>query len=163
MGSLSVVMENINKLATKRNLLRYSDISEYLNVSESSIKQWESSSRTPTIKKLDYICDKLMIPTYILLQKDADLDANYNYTGNNSREIFIKNLEDIFMTNGCFSWRNKTALFFGFVSEDMLKSYFRKINYRVPPLKKLDEMAEALGIPTYQLIKEDCFNEKRNR
>ena len=67
------------------------------------------------------------------------------------------------MTNGCFSWRNKTALFFGFVSEDMLKSYFRKMNYRIPPLKKLDEMAEALGIPTYELIKEDCFNEKRNK
>jgi len=163
MRSLSIIMENINRLAESYNLLKYSELANHLGISESSLKQWESNSRTPTLNKLDCICDKLSIPTYILLQKDAELDVDYNYTKNNSREVLIKNLEDVFLTKGCFSWRSKTALFYGFVSEDMLKSYFRKINYRIPPLKKLDEMAEALGVPTYQLIKEDCFNEKRNK
>ena len=115
------------------------------------------------MKKLDQFCNILKIPTYVLLQKDADFDVNYDYTKNNSREVLIKNLEDIFVTKGCFSWRSKTALFFSFVSEDMLKSYFRKTNYKIPPLKRLDDMAGALGVLTYQLIKEDCFNEKRNK
>ena len=163
MGSLDVVIENINRLADRNNLLKYDEIADFLKISKSSLKQWESKLRTPTLRKLDYICNILAIPTYILLQKNADFDIDYNFTNNNSREVFIKNLEDFFVIKGCFSWRNKTALFFNFVSEDMLKSYFRKINYRIPPLKRLDEMAEALGIPTYQLIKEDCFNEKRNK
>ena len=54
------------------------------------------------------------------------------------------------------------SLFYGFISEDVLKSYFRKENYKPLPLKKLDEMAEALGRPTYELIKKAEPNEKTN-
>ena len=43
-----------------------------------------------------------------------------------------------------------------------MKSYFRAENYKTPPLSKLDEMAEALGKPTYELIKEVEPNEKTN-
>lgn len=49
---------------------------------------------------------------------------------------------------------------YGFVSKDALKSYFREENFKTPPLSKLDEMAEALGKPTYELIKEDKSDEK---
>ena len=36
----------------------------------------------------------------------------------------------------------------------------REENFKTPPLSKLDEMAEALGKPTYELIKEDKSDEK---
>ena len=51
-------------------------------------------------------------------------------------------------------------MFYGFVSKDALKSYFREENFKTPPLSKLDEMAEALGKPTYELIKDDKSDEK---
>lgn len=66
------------------------------------------------------------------------------------------------MQAGRFSWNDKAALFYGFVSEDVLKSYFREENFKTPPLSKLDEMAEALGKPTYELIKEGESDEKTN-
>ena len=153
MGSIDILMDNINNLASKKKLSRYIDIAAYLGISISTLKQWESKKRYPTLNALDRVGDKLNVPTYLLLQKESDLTVTCRISKNNSREIFINNLEEIFTNKGRFSWRAKTSLFFGFVSEDMLKSYFRKTNYRVPPLKILDEMAEALGVPTYQLIK----------
>lgn len=73
---------------------------------------------------------------------------------NRSREILVENLRAYFLKMGRLSWNERTALFYGFVSEDALKSYFRDSNFKTPPLNKLDEMAEALGIPTYKLIRE---------
>ena len=66
------------------------------------------------------------------------------------------------MQKGKFSWNDKVALFYGFISEDALKSYFREKNYKIPPLSRLDEMAEALGKPAYELIKEVESDEKAN-
>lgn len=74
-------------------------------------------------------------------------------------ELKLIHMEDVVSK---FSWNDKAALFYGFVSEDALKSYFRAENYKTPPLSKLDEMAEALGKPTYELIKEVEPNEKTN-
>ena len=68
--------------------------------------------------------------------------------------------KEYFLQKRRFSWKDKAALFYGFVSEAALKSYFREENFKTPPLKKLDEMASALGKPTYELIKEVKLIEK---
>ena len=103
------------------------------------------------------------------LESDQQVDSEYMYINqaieyikNNSRNALLSNLREYFMQHGKFSWNDKAALFYGFVSEDALKSYFRAENYKTPPLSKLDEMAEALGKPTYELIKEVEPNEKTN-
>ena len=46
--------------------------------------------------------------------------------------------------------------------EEKISTAFREENFKTPPLSKLDEMAEALGKPTYELIKEGKSDEKTN-
>lgn len=160
MDSLDIFINNINRLAIAHNLNTYRKIAEFLNVTEDSLKHWQSKTRCPTLKRLDQISDKIGCWSYALIQKDGDIFAEIELLRNNSRKILIKNLKEYFLQEGRFSWNDKAALFYGFVSEDALKSYFREENFKTPPLKKLDEMASALGKPTYELIKEVELNEK---
>lgn len=162
MGSLNIFVENINRLANYYHLKTYADIAQYLNVTEDSIKHWQSKTRCPSLKKIDLISDRIGCYSYALIQKDGEIFSEIEYVKNNSRDILLNNLQDYFFREGKFSWNDKATLFYGFVSEDALKSYFRAENYKTPPLSKLDEMAEALGKPTYELIKEVEPNEKTN-
>lgn len=160
MGSLDILVENINRLATYHHLDTYADIAQFLNVTEYSIKRWQSKTRCPSLKKIDQMGDRIGCHSYALIQKNGDVFAEIEFLQNNSREILLRNLQKYFMQAGRFSWNDKAALFYGFVSEDVLKSYFREENFKTPPLSKLDEMAEALGKPTYELIKEVKIDEK---
>lgn len=154
MSSIDIFVENLNRIAKYYNLTTYREIADYLNVTEDALKRWQNKSRAPSLKKIDEIGDRIKCYSYSLLQKDGDLFVEIEFIKNNSRNALISNLREYFMQCGRFSWNDKAALFYGFVSEDVLKSYFREENYKTPPLKKLDEMAEALGKPTYELIKE---------
>lgn len=160
MDSLDIFTENIHRFATNYNLNTYRKIANFFNVTEDCLKHWQSKTRCPSLKRLDQISDRIGCRSYALIQKDGDIFAEIELLRNNSREILIKNLKEYFLQKGRFSWNDKTALFYGFVSEDALKSYFREENFKTPPLKKLDEMASALGKPTYELIKEVELNEK---
>nr|WP_297874483.1 helix-turn-helix transcriptional regulator [uncultured Blautia sp.] len=160
MPSIDIFVENLNRIAKHYNLRTYREIADYLHVTEDALKRWQNKSRTPSLKKIDEISDRIKCYSYSLLQKDGDLFVEIEYIKNNSRNALLSNLRDYFMQYGRFSWNDKAALFYGFVSEDVLKSYFREENYKTPPLSKLDEMAEALGKPTYELIKEVGVDEK---
>lgn len=160
MPSIDIFVENLNRIAKHYNLRTYREIADYLHVTEDALKRWQNKSRAPSLKKIDEISDRIKCYSYSLLQKDGDLFVEIEYIKNNSRNALLSNLRDYFMQYGRFSWNDKAALFYGFVSEDVLKSYFREENYKTPPLSKLDEMAEALGKPTYELIKEVGVDEK---
>jgi len=160
MDSLDIFIENINRFATDYNLNTYRRIAKFFNITEDSLKHWQNKTRCPSLKRLDQISDRIGCRSYALIQKDGDIFAEIELLRNNSREILIKNLKEYFLQEGRFSWNDKAALFYGFVSVDALKSYFREENFKTPPLKKLDEMASALGKPTYELIKEVELYEK---
>lgn len=135
-------------------------MANYLSVTEDALKRWQNKSRSPSLKKIDEIGDRIKCYSYSLLQKNGELFVEIESIKNNSRNALLSNLREYFMQYGRFSWNDKAALFYGFISEDVLKSYFREENYKMPPLNKLDEMAEALGKPAYELIKEVWSNEK---
>lgn len=160
MASIDIFVDNINRIAKHNNLNNYREIAEYLNVTEDALKRWKNKSRSPSLKKIDKIGNKIKCHSYSLLQKDGELFVEIECINNNSRNALISNLREYFLQYGRFSWSEKAALFYGFVSEDALKSYFREENFKTPPLYKLDEMAEALGKPTYELIREERLNEK---
>lgn len=160
MDSLDIFIDNVDRLAAHYNLNTYREIAGLLHVTEDSLKHWKNKTRCPSLKKIDQIGDIIGCNSYALIQKDGDVFTEMELVRNNSREILVRNLKEYFLQKGKFSWNDKTALFYGFVSENALKSYFREENYKVPPLKKLDEMAETLGKPTYELIKGDEKNEK---
>lgn len=153
MSSMDIFVDNINRIAKFYNLKNYREIAYYLGVKEDALKRWQNKSRSPSLKKIDEIGDRIHCHSYSLLQKDGDLFIEIEGVNNNSRNALLSNLREYFLKKGRFSWSEKAALFYGFVSEDALKSYFRENNYKLPPLSKLDEMAEALGKPAYELIK----------
>lgn len=154
MSSIDIFVENLNRIAKQYDLNTYREIANYLNVTEEALKRWKNKSRSPSLRKIDEIGDRLKCYSYSLLQKDGDLFTEIECVKNDSRNALLSNLREYFMQYGRFSWNDKAALFYGFISEDVLKSYFRKENYKTPPLSRLDEMAEALGKPAYELIKE---------
>ena len=160
MDSLDIFIENINRFATDYNLNTYRKIANFLNITEHSLKHWQSKTRCPSLKRLDQISDRIGCWSYALIQMVGVIFGEIELLRNISREVLIKNLKVYFLQKGRFTWNDKAALFYGFVSEDALKSYFREENFKTPPLKKLDEMASALGKPTYELIKEVELNEK---
>lgn len=160
MGSLDIFVENINRLANYYHLKTYADIAQFLDITEDSIKRWQNKTRCPSLKKIDQLGDRIGCHSYALIQKEGDIFAEIEFLQNHSRDILLSNLQEYFLRAGRFSWNDKAALFYGFVSEDVLKSYFREENFKTPPLSKLDEMAEALGKPTYELIKEVELDEK---
>lgn len=128
-------------------------MAEYLNITEDIVKHWQNKSREPTLKMLDKIGDRIKCQSCSLLQKNGEIFGNTDPVKNDSRAALLFNLDHCFKERGRKTWRDKTALFFNFVSEDALKSYFRKSGYKTPPLRKLDDMAEALGKPVYELIR----------
>lgn len=162
MSSIDIFVENLNRIAKHNNLETYKEIADYLHVTEDALKRWQNKSRTPSLKKIDEISDRVKCYSYALLQKDGNLFVEIECIKNDSRKALLSNLREYFMQRGRFSWNEKAALFYGFVSEDALKSYFREKNFKTPPLSKLDEMAEALGKPAYELIKEGESDEKAN-
>ena len=160
MDSQEIFINNINRLVSYYKLNTYKKMAEFLSVTEDSLKHWQNKTRCPTLKKIDQISNRIGCWSYALIQKDGEIFAEIEFPQNDSREILIRNLKEIFLQEGRFSWNDKAALFCCFVSVDVLKSYFREKNFKTPPLKKLDEMASALGIPAYELIKEVRANEK---
>lgn len=162
MHSLNILCENLERISKRNEFNSYRELADYIGVKESTLKCWKSMKRSPSLKKIDDICDNMKLPSYLLIQPESDLSIEIEFQKNNSRLNILNYLKNYFLKCGRFTWNDKAALFYGFVSEDMLKSYFRTTNFKTPPLKKLDEMAEALGIPTYELIKGENFNEKTN-
>lgn len=154
MDSLDIFNNNLQRLANRHNLSTYREIAAFLQITEDLLKHWKNKTRWPTLKRIDQIGDRIGCWSYALIQRDGEIFAGIESIRNNSREILIKNLTEYFLQEKRFSWNDKVALFCHFVSEDALKSYFRKTDYKTPPLEKLDDMASALGIPTYELIKE---------
>ena len=154
MASLEILVENLNRIARKNDLRTYKEMADYFNVKETALKRWENKSRCPSLKQIDKIADKMKCYSYALIQKNGELFTEIGCVENRSREILVENLRAYFLKMGRLSWNERTALFYGFVSEDALKSYFIDSIFKTTPLNKLDEMAEALGIPTYKLIRE---------
>lgn len=162
MSSIDIFIENVNNMASRKRLTTYKQLAEHLLIRENTLKCWENKSRSPSLNQIDRIANKLNIYSYTLIESGNKLKEEPEIVINNSREILVMNLQRIFIENGRTTWNDKVALFYGFLSEDILKSYFRTSNFKTPPLKRIDEMAEALGVPTYMLIKGGMKYEKEN-
>ena len=130
----------------------YRKMSQVLNLPESSLKCWILRKRTPKLSTLDVIASKLNCTTSDLLNP-VPLNRNGTNT-KSSRDIFVQNLNIFFVNKGCYSIPQKLYLIDNVVSDFTLNSYFRSNDYRVPTLKKLDEIADALDTNTYELLME---------
>lgn len=117
MGSLDIFVENINRLAAHYHLDTYADIAQFLNVTEDSIKRWQSKTRCPSLKTIDQIGDRIGCQSYALIQKNGKIFAGIDFGQNNSREILLRNLQEHFMRAGRFSWNDKVLCFMALLAK----------------------------------------------
>lgn len=163
MDSKSIFLNNLRSFAEIKMCHNYSELGECIGVNVNTLKGWMANNRAPRFSTLDSIADTLKIDTSDLINPNFSYSP-YSYTqSNNSMAIFRKNLQVIFIHEGCRTWAARESLLCGLVSSDALKSYNRSVNPRSPSLAQLDLIASALGIKSYELIKMEYQHEKRNR
>ena len=88
MPSIDIFVDNLNRIAKRYNLRTYREIADYLNVTEDALKRWQNKSRSPSLKKIDEIGDRIKCYSYSLLQKDGDLFAEIECIKNNSSVLY---------------------------------------------------------------------------
>ncbi len=132
----------------------YHELALHLQVNESTLKGWLSGSRHPTIKRLDQIADQLGCFTHELICPHSPILFHKNPRKNHSHHAFSQNLGIIFNQKGCYRTVQKLTLLEGLVTDFALQSYLREQNYRLPTLKKLDQIADVLQMEAYLLLQE---------
>ncbi len=142
--------ENLEMLLNGKS---YAELAIYLGVPSSTLKSWINGNRHPTLKNIDKIANKIGCYSSDLLNTNANI-KNQNMHSNDSHYSFVKNLNIIFLKNQCFSIPQKLNLLNNVVTDFALQSYFRKQNYKLPTLSKLDIIADALGVSACSLLSE---------
>lgn len=159
MQTKNVLIRNLLKYMDQFGYKDYASFAMFLGINESTLKCWISEKRNPTLLSIDKMANIIELPTYYLLIPDVqficDVSEKDRYFPNNSRKIISNNLKRIYFENNKITWNEKASLFYGYFSIDTLMSYTRETNYRTPPLKRINLMAECLGIEPYKLLKKE--------
>ena len=145
------------KVYRRYNCNNYSDLSSVLNVNCNTLKGWMTHRKHPRLSTLDSIADTLQIRTSELLNPDFDINTAIRESNNHSAVNFRRNLQLVFIHRNCSSWNSRVTLFYGFISIDSLKAFFRNNHPNSPSLLQLGHIASALGVKPYELIAEE-FN-----
>lgn len=132
----------------------YEKLSFYLDVPTSTLKSWINANRVPSLKMLDKISNKLGCYSSDLLTPNYAFNEPKSCV-NDSHITLVRNLSIIFINNHCFSTASKLALMDNVITDYALQSYMRNTNYKSPTLEKLDLIANALDLHTYELLKEN--------
>ena len=138
----------------------YSKLAYALEIPSGTLKSWILNIRSPKLDSIDLVANSLGCFSYELISfgKLSKLDIR----NNDSRKIFVKNLNKIFIENYCHTQLQKYKLLSNAISNDALISYLRNNNYRKPTLDVLDRIANELNIPTFMLIKEEFTDEEKD-
>lgn len=138
----------------------YAEMANAIGVPSSTLKSWILNNRSPKLDSLDFVANRIGCFSYELLRYDEILNRDVN--DNNSREIFVRNINKIFIDNYCNKQLQKYKLLSNVISYDALISYLRSENYRKPTLEVLDRIADELNMQTFMLIMGDFSYEKTN-
>ena len=138
----------------------YAEMSKAIGVPSSTLKSWILNKRSSKLDSLDYVANRIGCFSYELLRYDEI--ALRDVSDNSSREIFVRNLNKVFIDNYCYKQLQKYKLLSNVLSNEALISYLRSDNYRKPNLEVLDRIADELNIHTFMLIMEDFSYEKKN-
>lgn len=143
--------ENLEKLLNGKT---YEELALYLDVSSSALKSWINGNRSPALKSIDKLANRIGCYSANLLRTDSNIENKGIHT-NDSHHAFVKNLNIIFLKNQCFSIPQKLNLLNNIVTDFALQSYLRKKNYKLPTLSKLDLIADELSVNAYSLLSEE--------
>ena len=148
----SVFRNNLEYLLKTYN--SYEKLSLYLDVPASTLKSWINANRVPSLKMLGTLGNKLGCYSSDLITPNYDFKEQKTCV-NNVHITLVRNLSIIFINNHCFSTASKLALMDNVITDYALQSYMRNTNYKLPTLEKLDLIANALKLHTYELLKEN--------
>ena len=152
-----ILIKNLMYELKKKDINNLQEAASFLNVNYNTFRGWISLNRTISLRKLDDLCDIKEIPTYYLFVNEAishGYDDVKRYLPNNSRKVFIDNLDYIFEKRGKHTWDQRESLFYGMVSKDTLMAYRRTSkNSRYPKISTIESISSYLGIPASELFK----------
>jgi len=131
----------------------YKQLSIRLGVSESCLKSWLIKQRSPSIRSIDKVANRIGCHTYQLIRQEPLVFSKR--IQNDSHTALCRNLSLIFIEHHCFTIPQKLSLLNHQISDFALASYLRTNNYKLPTLKKLDEIACVLGVKTHLLLFEE--------
>ncbi len=132
----------------------YIKLASDLNVSLSTLKCWMSGQRVPSLSSLKKLADELGCHTYNLIEPSGNIERAY-IINTDIHKVLAERLQIIFLERGATSVLNKLKVLNFSISQDSLTSYLRSKDFRLPTLSKLDLIADALRIKSFELLKED--------
>ncbi len=158
-SSLNILVSKLNKLMLcSPDVLNYETLASEISVNLSTLKGWMCRKRSPSLKTIDKIANRLGCHTFQLLKSDGQLENN-GVSANDSVTAFVQNLQVIFNKKRKFNLIEKCDLVNSdykpgdiYITETMLTSYLRKNSRRIPPLKTLDYISRSLNIESYELL-----------
>jgi len=153
--SLSIFVLHLEEMLTIYKT--YDKLALYLGISTDTLKSWILKTRSPKLSNLDAIANRLGCYSCDLI--DPHPIKNYGKYDNDARNCFVKNIKIIFTENACYNLIQRLNLLNNIITDHMLISYLRNLNYRTPNLKILDNIANQLSMKTFELIKEDEYEE----
>lgn len=158
MQAMKNFRENINLYREHLGCPTGDALAAALGTSPGTLRCWLAGQRAVSLGGLDALGNHLRVPAHALIEKGAHLATrSLGPRENRSGEALAGNLRQIFILRTRVTWGEREALFFGQISTPALMSYLRNTGGRLPPLEKLDLMAECLGVEVHLLIKEDAF------
>ena len=149
-SSAQIFRANLEMLLAQNG--SYDRLAQELNVPASTLKSWINGQRSPSLKALDSLADRLGCHSFRLIMPNASLQ-NQGVCHNDAHTALVRNLGIIFICHHCYSNAQKLSLLNHQITEFALVSYLRNNDYRLPTLSKLDQIAALLKHPPYELLK----------
>ncbi len=151
--SNKIFRENLERLLIE--MQTYNALANRLGVADSTLKSWMNGYRAPSLKMLDKIANTIGCASSDLIKPNAAIQNQGIYT-NNSHNAFVRNLNIVFLRKQCFTVPQKLNLLNNVITDFALTSYNRKVQYKLPPLAKLDQIANELDVLAYKLLEENA-------
>lgn len=155
--SVAAFCNNLSKYYAE-NYSTYSQMAADLGISLGTLKCWMSGKRIPKLSTLRELADKMGCYTYNLIKPFGNTE-DVGIINNDVHKLFSERLRIVFLERKAITNSKKFYIVNEVISPDTLMSYLRKKDYRLPTLRTLDRIADALNIKSYELLKEDTSND----
>ena len=152
--SVNAFSNNLLRYYSSKEFTSYTQMASDLGVSVGTLKCWMSGNRSPKLSTINTLADRLGCYSYNLIKPDGSTE-NIGVSNKDIHQVFSKRLRIIFLKKHAITYTKKLSILNDTISYDSLVSYLRKQNYRMPSLRTLDCIADALNINTYELLMED--------
>ena len=155
--SVAAFNDNLSKYYTE-NYSTYSEMADNLDISLGTLKCWMSGQRIPKLSTLKKLADRMGCYTYNLIKPLGNTE-NVGIVNNDVHKVFSERLRIVFLERKIITNSKKFYIVNEAISPDTLMSYLRKKDYRLPTLRMLDRISDALNVKSYELLKEDTLND----